>query len=125
LPNVPNEAEIQANGLWLGEFQMQLLEKVEELTLYTLAQQETLEARQAQVIDLQAQNADLQARMADLDARLASLETRLTSEENQPGAPGPLLLGWDTLSLLAGGMLLGLVVAVRARLRHQGPGEAQ
>src|SRR5215218_171423 len=35
LPNVPSAAEIKANGLKLGQFQMVLLEKVEELTLHT------------------------------------------------------------------------------------------
>ena len=43
LPNVPNAGEIQDNGVNLGEFQMKLLEKVEELTLYTMQQAELIE----------------------------------------------------------------------------------
>ena len=38
LPNIPDASEIQGNGVNLGEFQMKLLEKVEELTLYTAEQ---------------------------------------------------------------------------------------
>ncbi len=48
LPNVPSAAEIQAGGLNMTQMQLTLLEKVEELTLYTLQQQaeiETLEGR--------------------------------------------------------------------------------
>ncbi|RPI22854.1 MAG: hypothetical protein EHM61_21205 [Acidobacteria bacterium] len=43
LPNVPQASEIQKNGVNLGEFQMKLLEKVEELTLYTLEQAKVIE----------------------------------------------------------------------------------
>ncbi|MEM7130705.1 MAG: hypothetical protein AAF702_30550 [Chloroflexota bacterium] len=53
LPNIPNAEEIDQNGLNLGQFQMLLLEKIEELTLYTLAQQEEIEALRRQVDDLQ------------------------------------------------------------------------
>lgn len=39
LPSVPSAADIKSNGLNLSEFQMRLLEKVEELTLYAIAQE--------------------------------------------------------------------------------------
>jgi hypothetical protein len=54
LPNVPNAEEIANNGLNLSQFQMKLLEKVEELTLYTLRQQERLSAQQQQINELMA-----------------------------------------------------------------------
>lgn len=60
LPNVPSREEIRANGLNLSQFQMRLLEKVEELTLYTLQQQEQLEA-------LRVQNAELRHRLGALE----------------------------------------------------------
>jgi len=62
LPNVPSAAEIKANGLKLGQFQLALLEKVEELTLHTIAQNEEIES--------------LRSRNAELDARLDALENR-------------------------------------------------
>jgi hypothetical protein len=57
LPNVPKATEIRSQGLNLSQFQMRLLEKVEELTLYTVAQHE--------------QNQQLQERIAALEAQLA------------------------------------------------------
>jgi hypothetical protein len=67
LPNVPGQEEIDQDGLDLSQFQMRLLEKVEELTLYTLAQQEQIDAQQQEIITLQAT-------MSGLEARLAALE---------------------------------------------------
>ena len=49
LPNIPSAADVRANGLNMTEMQMALLEKVEELTLYTLQQQKTIDALQAQM----------------------------------------------------------------------------
>jgi len=45
LPNVPKASEIQDNGVNLGEFQMKLLEKIEELTLYTVEQAKVIEGQ--------------------------------------------------------------------------------
>jgi len=36
LPRVPSAAEVEANGMNLGEMNIILLEKVEELTLYII-----------------------------------------------------------------------------------------
>jgi hypothetical protein len=56
LPNVPTEADVQANNgmVNMSEMQMLLLEKVEELTLYTLQQQETIEKLQARLDKVEA-----------------------------------------------------------------------
>jgi hypothetical protein len=62
LPNVPSAREVKEQGLNLSQFQMRLLEKIEELALYTLA---------------------LHEENTDLKARLAALENVLT--------PAPLL----------------------------------
>jgi hypothetical protein len=42
LPNVPSAAEMKAQGLNLSQMQMRLLEKIEELTLYVIAQHERI-----------------------------------------------------------------------------------
>jgi len=42
LPNLPSAEEIHKNGINLTAFQMKLLEKVEELTLYMVAQEQTI-----------------------------------------------------------------------------------
>jgi len=44
LPNIPSAAEVKAAGkVSLTELQMKLLEKIEELTLYTIDQQKTID----------------------------------------------------------------------------------
>lgn len=63
LPNVPSSAEIKSTGLNLSQFQMRLLEKVEELTLYTLDQHQTIQ-------QLSAHNAELEARLQAIEAAL-------------------------------------------------------
>jgi hypothetical protein len=43
LPNVPSAAEVEKEGVDLGEMDKILLQKIEELTLYTIEQQKQLE----------------------------------------------------------------------------------
>lgn len=57
LPNVPSAATIKSEGLNVSQFQMRLLEKVEELMLYVIAQHE--------------ENKELAERIAQLEAKLA------------------------------------------------------
>jgi hypothetical protein len=44
MPNIPAAKEIDANGLELGDMQKRLMEKIEELTLYILKQQQEIDA---------------------------------------------------------------------------------
>ena len=53
LPDVPSAAEIGASGLNMGEMQMTLLRKIEELTLYTLEQEGTIRALSDRVSELE------------------------------------------------------------------------
>ena len=46
LPNVPKEEQVKKEGLKIADLQIRMLEKIEELTLYTLEQQETIKALQ-------------------------------------------------------------------------------
>jgi hypothetical protein len=68
LPNVPAAANIKQEGLNLSQFQMRLLEKIEELALYTLEQEEDLQS-------LRDENRELKARLEALEAQ-ASGEPR-------------------------------------------------
>ena len=54
LPGVPSAAQIDAEGLNMTGMQMALLQKVEELTLYTLAQEDRMAEMQAQIDGLMA-----------------------------------------------------------------------
>jgi hypothetical protein len=53
LPNVPSLAEVEANNkqIDVGEMQLKLLEKVEELTLYILQQQKEIDALKAKLAE--------------------------------------------------------------------------
>lgn len=55
LPNIPSASEIEKSGVKLGEMNKNLLEKIEELTLY--------------VIELNKQNKQLQARVNNLEKK--------------------------------------------------------
>ncbi|MBO3697852.1 hypothetical protein [Roseivirga sp. E12] len=43
LPNIPSAKEVEKNGQDVGDMQLKLLEKVEELVLYTIEQQKTID----------------------------------------------------------------------------------
>lgn len=49
LPDIPSEKEMQDNGLNMNEFQIKLLQKIEELTLYTIQQQKMIEDLQLEI----------------------------------------------------------------------------
>ncbi len=74
LPNVPRALDVKEQGLNLSQFQMRLLEKVEELTLYTLGQHEQLAAQRQELVSLSEQNAQLQRRLAELEETLSTPE---------------------------------------------------
>ena len=55
LPRIPSYEEVkETGGLNMTEMQLKLLEKIEELTLYTLSQQEQIEQQQAAMAEMQA-----------------------------------------------------------------------
>lgn len=55
LPNIPSEAEIKAEGLNVEEMQLKLLEKVEQLTLYVIQQEEKIQQQNVKIAELQNQ----------------------------------------------------------------------
>ncbi|MDD2962421.1 MAG: hypothetical protein PHQ65_16650 [Bacteroidales bacterium] len=54
LPDVPSAKEVASEGIAVGEMQATLLKKVEELTLYMIQQQKTIEQQQNQINELKA-----------------------------------------------------------------------
>ena len=82
LPNVPSDAEVKRTGrINLSEFQLRLLEKIEELTLYTLEQHDhigslrgELEAKDVRISDLQTRNAELESRQDAFTRELEALQ---------------------------------------------------
>jgi hypothetical protein len=74
LPKIPAAAEIRDKGLNVSEFQMTMLEKIEELTLYTVQQAKAIEDQKTVLEQKDSAIAVLQAQNAALDARVAALE---------------------------------------------------
>ncbi len=52
LPGIASEKEMQKNGLQLAEMNIKLLQKVEELTLYTILQEKKIENQAKQIEEL-------------------------------------------------------------------------
>ena len=48
LPGIPSAAEVEAEGVELGTISSKLLQKIEELTLYVIAQEKRIEALEAE-----------------------------------------------------------------------------
>ncbi len=69
LPNVPSAEDIRRDGLNLTQMPMRLLEKIEELTLYTLAQEDKLDELAQQNAALAAKNAELAKAVEELQQR--------------------------------------------------------
>ncbi len=70
LPNIPSADEVKSKGLNVSEFQLKLLEKIEELTLYTVQQEKAISTKDIEI--------------AKLDARIVMLEEivqRLAKEQ--------------------------------------------
>ncbi|MCA6406658.1 MAG: hypothetical protein IM594_13700, partial [Cytophagales bacterium] len=53
LPEVPSAKEMEKNGVQLGEMNMLLLKKVEELTLYVISQQNKIKEQELRIETLE------------------------------------------------------------------------
>lgn len=63
LPEIPTTEEVLENGVELGELNAKLLQKIEELTLYTIAQEQQLKEQQQK-------NKELEARLQTIEKML-------------------------------------------------------
>ncbi|HMO38143.1 MAG TPA: hypothetical protein PKC76_00965 [Saprospiraceae bacterium] len=61
LPEMPSEAEVKAQGYSVHDINKKLLQKIEELTLYTIQQEEKLKAQEKQFTDLEQRIKQLEA----------------------------------------------------------------
>ncbi|WP_326981926.1 cell wall anchor protein [Chryseobacterium sp. MYb264] len=55
LPNIPSATEVVKNGINLGEMDAKLLEKIEELTLYSIEQNKQLKSQSQEIQELKKQ----------------------------------------------------------------------
>ncbi|MGJ8734074.1 MAG: hypothetical protein ACSHW4_13040 [Cellulophaga sp.] len=82
LKNIPSAKEVAENGILLGEMDSKLLQKIEELTLYTIQQQKELEElkkNESRVVQLETENKNLRK----LASKLVNLSNRVKSIENK------------------------------------------
>lgn len=70
LQGIPSAKEVEENGIFLGEMDAKLLQKIEELTLYTIQQEKEI-ARQSKEIEALK---SLNKKLLDIQARLKKLE---------------------------------------------------
>ncbi|MBV7333437.1 hypothetical protein KFU94_35425 [Chloroflexi bacterium TSY] len=64
LPGVPSANEVDENGVDLGKMQVTLLQKIEELTLYVINQDQELALMRRELSELKAQNELLQEQLS-------------------------------------------------------------
>jgi hypothetical protein len=74
LPGVANAEQVNTGGLDIAGSQLSVLEKVEELTLYTLQQHDRLNALESDNTRLKEENAELRSHLGTLQASLARME---------------------------------------------------
>jgi hypothetical protein len=77
LPNVPSAKEIKENGLLLGEMSNVLLQKIEELTLYSIEQKKTIDKQASAIERLEKENDSFKK----LEERLNRLEKELATKK--------------------------------------------
>lgn len=70
LKNIPEKNEIQNNGFFLGEMNSKLLQKIEELTLYTIQQEKKLNKQADKIKELKKMN----SKILELQNRLKKIE---------------------------------------------------
>lgn len=77
LPGIPSAKAIALEGLNLGDMQRLQMEKIEELTLYTLEQNQQINALNQSVSELKTENQSLKNQLNALEERLNQLEAKL------------------------------------------------
>ena len=60
LKDIPSAKEVEKNGFFLGEMDAKLLQKIEELTLYTIAQEKEIEELKKQKIENEEQQKEIE-----------------------------------------------------------------
>ncbi|MCF2875157.1 MULTISPECIES: hypothetical protein [unclassified Tenacibaculum] len=75
LKNIPSAKEVKENdGIELGEMNRKLLQKIEELTLYTIQQQKELKEQKSKIEKSQSNNEKLLSIIKKLEKRINNLE---------------------------------------------------
>ncbi len=77
LPNIPSAKEITKNGVKVGEMNVKLLEKIEELTLYTIQQEKEIKKQQEKLIFQEEKFQTQEKLIKELLSRLDKVESKI------------------------------------------------
>lgn len=90
LKDIPSAAEVKKDGFFLGEMDAKLLQKIEELTLYTIQQEKKIKEQemkmQKQEVKMKKQDEKIKKQeielksLKDLSDRLSKIEARLNTK---------------------------------------------
>ncbi len=83
LKDIPSAAEVEKNGIFLGEMDSKLLQKIEELTLYTIAQDKELKRKEKRLKEQETQLKKQAQKTQELEARLKKLESLLLEKSSK------------------------------------------
>ncbi len=75
LPEIPSAKEFERNGIMQAEMDMNLLKKIEELTLYTIAQEKKLKSQNSMLEKQNEQLSYVNTILLQLQSRLEKLES--------------------------------------------------
>ena len=91
LKDIPSAEEVEKNGFFLGEMDAKLLQKIEELTLYTIEQEKKIEAlemekvenkkQQKEIEELKKQNSKIDRQQKEIK-ELKALVQKLLKDKN-------------------------------------------
>ncbi len=79
LKDIPSATEVENNGIFLGEMDAKLLQKIEELTLYTIQQQKEIDTQKEKIQQIEKENTilnNLLKQMTKLQKRIEVLESK-------------------------------------------------
>ncbi|SNR14585.1 hypothetical protein [Tenacibaculum jejuense] len=76
LANIPSAEEVKKDGFFLGEMDAKLLQKIEELTLYTIQQEKELKKQEKQIKKQNSSNKKLLSIIEKLEQRIEKLESK-------------------------------------------------
>lgn len=77
LINIPSATTVAKDGIQLGEMNAKLLEKIEELTLYTIEQEKKLNIQEVINRKIEVSNQNLETKNKELEKRLSRIEILL------------------------------------------------
>ena len=82
LPNIPSAQDVDKNGVLLGDMDAKLLEKIEELTLYTIQQEKKIEAQAKKNEALIRYAKQQEEKNKELEERLTTLEQLIAKKSD-------------------------------------------